>query len=65
MTNQPETSANLPYLSGKFLGSFSITTEEIIDSHRAGHRWPATRQGWERSEGGGNADRSVIELPFA
>jgi ornithine cyclodeaminase/alanine dehydrogenase len=49
MTDQPET-ASLPYLSGKFLERFSITTEEIIDSierailgQRRGKVWSAPK----------------------
>ena len=36
MTEQPKTSASLPYLSGKFLERLSITTEEIIGSIEQG-----------------------------
>ena len=50
MTEQPETSASLPYLSGKFLERLSITTEEIIGSieqailgQRRGTVWSAPK----------------------
>ena len=50
MTEQPETPASLPYLSGKFLERLSITTEEIVDSiegvilgQRRGTVWSAPK----------------------
>lgn len=50
MTEQPDDSTSLPYLSGKFLERCSITTEEIIDSieqtilgQRRGTVWSAPK----------------------
>jgi ornithine cyclodeaminase/alanine dehydrogenase-like protein (mu-crystallin family) len=50
MRSQPESPATLPYLSGKTLEAFSITTEEIVDSveqvilgQRHGTVWSAAK----------------------